>query len=152
MHGYIDEIILSLKPKFKGRKIHVVNASVRDLKIYTHPGAIYQILSNLLINALNHAYDPDQPGEIRIAAEPVGDEIQIDFSDDGKGIAQEIQDRIFDPFFTTRRGSGGSGLGLHIVFNLVVSTLGGVIYLVKNVSQGTTFRVCIPLQAEHEKS
>jgi PAS domain S-box-containing protein len=152
LHDYIDEIILSLKPKWKGRKIHVLNDSNLDITIYTHPGAIYQILSNLLINSLVHAYDAEQTGHIRISAERVDDDIQLDFADDGKGIAPEIQNRIFDPFFTTRRGSGGSGLGLHIVFNLVASTLNGVIYLDKNVTQGATFRMRIPIALETDKS
>jgi len=152
LHEYIDEIILSLKPKLKGRRIRVINASEQGLTIHTHPGAIYQILSNLLINALIHAYQPDQSGEIRISAEQLGDEIQIDFADDGNGVPEDIQGRIFDPFFTTRRGSGGSGLGLHIVYNLVASTLSGVIFLVKNVAQGATFRIRFPMYPESEKS
>jgi PAS domain S-box-containing protein len=151
LHDYIDEIVLSLQPKLKGRKIQVLNASNPALAVYTHPGAIYQILSNLLINSLVHAYEPDQSGVIRIAAEQVGDEIQMDFSDDGKGIALDIQGRIFDPFFTTRRGSGGSGLGLHIVFNLVASTLNGGISLVKDVTQGSTFRIRFPMHLESER-
>lgn len=150
LHDYIDEIILSLKPKLKGGKIQVLNTSTPNLMVHSHPGAIYQILSNLLINALAHGYEPDQSGVIRITAEPIGDEIQIDFSDDGKGIPAAIQGRIFDPFFTTRRGTGGSGLGLHIVFNLVVSTLSGVIYLVKDVARGATFRIRFPMNPEKD--
>lgn len=151
LHDYIDEIVLSLKPKLKGRPLQVINASEPNLTIHTHPGAIYQVLSNLLINALTHAYASDQAGVIRITAEQTGNEIQIDFADDGKGIAQDIQGRIFDPFFTTRRGAGGTGLGLHIVFNLVASTLNGVIYLVQNAAGGATFRIRFPLKSENEQ-
>jgi PAS domain S-box-containing protein len=152
LHDYVDEIILSLKPKWKGRRILVTNGCDSGLTVYTHPGALYQILSNLLINSLLHAYGESDSGEIRISAESVGDEIQLDFEDDGKGIPAEIQDRIFDPFFTTRRGAGGSGLGLHIVFNLVASTLGGLIYLVKDAPKGATFRMTFPVVLESENS
>lgn len=145
---YIDEVILSLQPRLRGLQIQVVNQSAPGLRVLTHPGVIYQVLSNLVINALVHAFVPDQAGSVCIKAVQVGDEVQIDCTDDGKGIAPDIQDRIFDPFFTTRRGSGGSGLGLHIVFNLVVSTLNGVIYLDRNVAKGATFRIRFPLNAE----
>jgi len=151
LHDYIDEIILSLKPRLKGSGVQVVNDSQRQLVIRTHPGAIYQILSNLLLNALIHAYEVEQPGQIRITADQVGDEVQLEFSDDGKGIAADIEGRIFDPFFTTRRGAGGSGLGLHIVYNLVAGTLGGVIHLVKkDGAAGTTFHIRFPLQPGKE--
>jgi len=148
LHEYIDAITTSLKPAMKGHRIEVVNASDSSLTLYTHPGAIYQIISNLLINALTHAYEPGQTGEIRISATRVGDEIQLDFSDDGKGIPAEIQGRIFDPFFTTRRGAGGSGLGLHIVFNLVTGTLNGVIHQVKEVARGAAFIIRFPMTEE----
>ncbi|HCY15006.1 MAG: hypothetical protein A2Z93_02960 [Curvibacter sp. GWA2_64_110] len=152
LHDYIDEIIISLKPRLKGSTVQVFNASNRHLTIRTHPGAIYQILSNLLLNALTHAYEPGRPGRIRISAEQVGEELQLDFADDGKGISSDIEDRIFDPFFTTRRGAGGSGLGLHIVYNLVAGTLGGVIHLVKHAGPGTTFRIRFPLQPKKEEA
>ncbi len=147
---YVDEIILSLQPGFKARPVQVLNHSAPGLRIVTHPGAIYQILSNLIINALLHAFEPEQAGTVSITATLVGDEVQIECADDGKGIPAEIQDRIFDPFFTTRRGSGGSGLGLHIAFNLVVGTLNGIIHLDKKVARGTTFRIRFPLNAEQQ--
>lgn len=147
---YVDEIILSLQPRFKTRPVQVLNRCAPGLRVVTHPGAIYQILSNLIINALIHAFEPDQAGTVSITAVQVGDEIHLECADDGKGIAADIQDRIFDPFFTTRRGSGGSGLGLHIAFNLVVGTLNGVIDLDKHVERGTTFRIRFPLNAEQQ--
>lgn len=150
LHEYIDEIIVSLKPRLKSSRVQVLNESNGQLVLRTHPGAIYQILSNLVLNALIHAYAPDQPGTIRIRAEQVGQDIELDVADDGKGIPADIQDRIFDPFFTTRRGTGGSGLGLHIVFNLVSGTLAGGIHLDKNAGQGATFRIRFPVQSQSE--
>ena len=147
---YIDEVVLSLQPRFKGHRVQVLNRSQAGLRVDSHPGAIYQILSNLLLNALLHGYDADEQGTIIIAAQRLGDEVQIECIDDGKGIAPEIRDRIFEPFFTTRRGAGGSGLGLHIVFNLVVSTLNGSIQLVPGAGRGTTFRINFPLSLEQQ--
>jgi len=150
LREYIDEVVLSLQPRFKGRRVQVLNRSQAGLRVDTHPGAIFQVLSNLLLNALQHGYEADDEGTILIAAQRVGDEVQIECIDDGRGIAPEIRDRIFEPFFTTRRGTGGSGLGLHIVFNLVVSTLNGSIQLVPGAGRGTTFRINFPLSLEQQ--
>jgi len=148
LHDYIDEIILSLKPKWKYTSTKIVNDCASDLEIYTHPGAIYQILSNLIVNALIYAFDDNHQGIISIHVAENEGEILLDFKDQGKGIAKDNLKQIFDPFFTTRRGTGGSGLGLHIVFNLVNSTLKGTIICESNIGEGTTFRIKFPIQKE----
>jgi NO-binding membrane sensor protein with MHYT domain/nitrogen-specific signal transduction histidine kinase len=144
---YIDEVILSLRPQFRGGLIRIEHDSEPGLVIDTYPGAIAQILSNLLINAQLHGYEEGQGGAIRVQARRVGTEVEILCADDGKGIAPEIRDRVFEPFFTTRRGRGGSGLGLHIVYNLVTGTLKGRIELLSADGPGTVFRIRFPLQA-----
>ena len=75
---------------------------------------------------------------------PDGSRIEIVFADDGRGIAREHLPRIFDPFFTTRRGAGGTGLGLHITFNLVTQKLGGRIDVESEPGLGTRFRIVLP--------
>jgi len=148
---YIDEVILSLQPSFKDGRIRIVHTSQPGLVIETCPGAIAQILTNLLLNARIHAYDEQQAGTIQVQARRMGDEVEIVCADDGKGIAPEIRSRIFDPFFTTRRGSGGSGLGLHIVYNLVVSKLKGSIELISDTAAGAAFRMTFPARASVEE-
>jgi two-component system, NtrC family, sensor kinase len=109
------------------------------------PGALGQVLTNLLNNALIHAYDEEQAGCIRIAAELRDpDTVELRFSDDGKGIAPQHLGKIFDPFFTTRFGQGGSGLGLHIVHNLVTGVLGGSVRVESTPGKGTTFFMTLP--------
>ena len=72
-----------------------------------------------------HAFDSDRPGLVRISVTAAGEAIELVFADDGKGMSEEIRQRAFEPFFTTRRGSGGTGLGLHLVYNLVTQVLRG---------------------------
>ena len=142
--SYLDEVVLSLQPSFRGRAVRVLNDSEPGLSLITHPGAISQIVSNLLLNALNHGYDALDSGQVRLCARRAGEWIEIDCADDGRGIPRDIRSRIFDPFFTTRRGSGGSGLGLHVVYNLVTGRLGGDITLLESDTPGTAFRIRFP--------
>jgi signal transduction histidine kinase len=117
----------------------------------SYPGPLGQILTNLFLNALNHAFDGRPGGSISVAARPRGrDEVEILFRDDGQGMTEEVQRCAFDPFFTTRRGSGGTGLGLHIVYNLVTARLGGRIILSSSPGLGTTFLIVLPLVAPGE--
>ena len=106
------------------------------------------MLTNLFLNAVTHGFDATRTGTIHIAARPAGPGlIGIEFTDDGKGMTEEVQRRAFDPFFTTRRAEGGTGLGLHIVYNLVTRWLGGRIALFSVKDQGATFRITLPLVA-----
>ena len=90
----------------------------------SYPGALSQVLSNFVMNSLVHGFDPGTGGAIAITVDrPASGQIRMIYSDNGRGIAPDHRGRIFDPFFTTRRGAGGSGLGLHIVYNLVTGPL-----------------------------
>jgi signal transduction histidine kinase len=113
----------------------------------SYPGALTQIFANLIMNALIHAFDTGRPGtlSITIAASSAGDEAVITVGDDGKGIPSDHLSKIFDPFFTTRRGQGGSGLGLHIVYNIVTATLKGRVTCHSQVGVGTSFLIRMPL-------
>lgn len=141
---YVDEIVLSLHPNLKRTFIQVVNVCDDNITINTLPGAIYQIISNFIMNAIIHAYDPGQSGFIKISAHFRSNIVAFDFSDDGKGIAEKNISRVFDPFFTTRREQGGSGLGLNIVYNLVTNSLQGTIAVESKPGAGTTFKIRFP--------
>ena len=91
----------------------------------------------------------DVPGSITISARPRGnDDVEIIFADNGAGMTPDVQRQAFDPFFTTRRNEGGTGLGLHIVYNLVTQQLGGRMMLDSRLGQGTTFRIIMPKAAK----
>jgi signal transduction histidine kinase len=109
------------------------------------PGAFSQVLTNLVMNALLHAFEPEQSGHIDISVAAINStQLRLTFSDDGKGIAPELHTRVFEPFFTTRRANGGSGLGLHIVHNIVTQALKGTLTLHSRVGEGATFTLLLP--------
>jgi signal transduction histidine kinase len=152
VHEYIDDIITSLRPRFKGSNIIVENLCDRDVDFYTNPGAIYQVISNLMLNSLLHAYDEGQSGVIHIYCEFDQRQLTLTVQDDGKGIPEESLSKIFDPFFTTRRGTGGSGLGLHLVYNLVTTGLQGSIDVQSTVGRGVVFKIMLPVSIENTSS
>jgi len=148
LRGYVEEVILSLGPRLK-KTPHTVRVQGPDhLPVLSFPGAVAQMLSNIILNALVHAFAPDQAGSITITlAQAPDDQVLLQVRDDGRGIPPEHLDRIFEPFFTTGRSVGGSGLGLHICFNLVTRTLGGRLTVESAVGRGTCFTARFPREA-----
>lgn len=144
LREYLDEILLSLRPELKKTAVEVKVRCPEDLVIESYPGALSQIVTNLILNALRHGYEENAEGTIRIHVRQAYRHLLIIFSDDGAGIPEEILPKIFDPFFTTKRGKGGSGLGLHIIFNLVTNTLKGEIHCESQPGEGTRFVIRIP--------
>jgi signal transduction histidine kinase len=143
-----DQIVASLRPVLKKATIALSVDIPEGLVIDGYPGSYGQILTNLVLNATNHAFADGRSGVISISARPRGsDDVEIIFADDGAGMTPDVQRQAFDPFFTTRRNEGGTGLGLHIVYNLVTQQLGGRMMLDSRVGQGTTFRIIMPKAA-----
>ncbi len=143
--GYIDETLTSLGPQIKKGAHRVEVDCPADLEVDSYPGALSHIMTNLVINALIHAFDEERPGTIRVSARRHADQVIMVVADDGKGIAPEHLGRIFDPFFTTRRSSGGSGLGLNVVFNSVTAGLHGSISCESTPGSGTSFIIRFPV-------
>jgi signal transduction histidine kinase len=144
-----DQIIASLRPVLRKASIAIAVDVPDDLVIDGYPGSYGQILTNLFLNAANHAFADGRSGDISISARPCGnDDVEIIFADNGVGMTPDVQRQAFDPFFTTRRNEGGTGLGLHIVYNLVTRQLGGRMKLDSRLGQGTTFRIIMPKAAK----
>lgn len=146
---YLEGVLVSLGPNYR-RTPHSVTLRCPDgIVMDSFPGAVSQVVTNLVINALAHAFPEGKAGSVTllVAPGPEPGRVILDFADDGVGIPPENIGRIFDPFFTTRRGAGGSGLGLHIVYNLVTASLGGQITVDSTPGQGTRFTVILPLVA-----
>src|SRR6202040_525644 len=140
-----DQIIASLRPVLKKAPVSISVEVPDGLIIDGYPGSYGQILTNLFLNAANHAFPDGRSGAISISARPRGsDDVEIIFADNGAGMTPDVQRQAFDPFFTTRRNEGGTGLGLHIVYNLVTQQLGGRMMLDSRLGQGTTFRIIMP--------
>ncbi len=144
--SYIAEVIQTLGPRLKERRVVVAHECPAGLEIDGYPGALAQVITNIVLNAVIHAFDDGDPGLIVITVDHLvaKDRVRMQIRDNGKGIAPENLSRIFDPFFTTRRGSGGSGLGLHIVYNRVTSALSGTIDVSSAPHQGTIFTIIFP--------
>lgn len=122
-----------------------------DIQLNSYPGLLGQVFTNLVNNAVIHGLEGRSSGHMRCTAEKQGAFVLMIFTDDGKGIPQEIINRIFEPFFTTKFGQGGSGLGLSITFNIVTNVLGGSIHVSSAPDRGTRFEIRLPLIAPGEK-
>jgi signal transduction histidine kinase len=142
---YLQEILTSLAPALKKTPYRIHADCPAALMLDTYPGAIYQIVANLVMNSLMHGFDGRPEGRIELVARREGEDIVLDYRDDGRGMAEDVRRRIFEPFFTTRRGEGGSGLGLHIVWNLATQRLGGSIACDSEPGRGTRFQLRVPI-------
>lgn len=141
---YLEEILLQLSPKLKATKHSVDVQGDPHLTLNSYPGALSQIVTNLVMNSLFHAYESEEQGHIALTFNQTEENVIFEYADDGIGIISENLGKIFEPFFTTKRGQGGSGLGLHIVYNLVTRKLGGTIQCKSQPGKGTTFVIKLP--------
>ena len=138
---YIDEIIHSLHPKLK-KTNHSIHVDCPDnLEVLCHAGAISQIFTNLIINSIVHGFEGINRGKISISSRLVNHEIEIIYTDNGVGVPEEKLPHLFDPFYTTKAGKGGTGLGTHIINNLVSDTLNGNVKAESPEGQGLTFTI-----------
>jgi len=142
---YIDDVLRSLKPRFKKTSYQVETDCPPGILMRTLPGAISQIITNLVINSLVHGFADRPEGKIRIQVAREDPMVRIVYGDDGIGIPHANIGKIFEPFFTTKRGAGGSGLGLNIVWNLVTHSLGGSIECTAGVAGGVVFTLRLPI-------
>lgn len=144
----VAEILRTLGPSIRS-STHTVESSIEpQLQLESYPGALGQVLTNLVMNTFRHAFDGRSKGHVHIHAKPFGqNKVELTVRDNGHGIPAAHLDRVFDPFFTTKLGQGGSGLGLNIVFNLVQDVLGGTIRVDSVEGEGTCFTLVLPLVA-----
>ncbi|WP_413692066.1 ATP-binding protein [Psychromonas sp. KJ10-2] len=143
----VEQVAISLKHKIKQSRTQVHIDCPETLSMYSFPGSFVQIYSNLIINSMIHGFN-DWSGErhIFINIQLQESMLVIDYRDTGRGIAEDIADRVFDPFVTSKKGSGGSGLGTHIVYNIVSQLFKGTIEHVAE-KQGAHFVMSIPYRA-----
>jgi signal transduction histidine kinase len=146
VYQYLNEILISLRPKYKRTRHKITVNCPDDIDIITYPGAFYQVISNLIMNSLIHGFESIDNGEMIFNISLQESKILIDYSDNGKGIEPDLISRIFDPFFTTKRGKGGTGLGLHIVYNLMVQNLKGSITCASEPNMGCRFLIKMPVK------
>jgi signal transduction histidine kinase len=144
----LDEVVATLRPQIRKTPHRIEIAVARGLDMLSYPGPLGQVIINLVNNALVHGFEGAAAGIVRIEAAPeAADRVRVTVVDNGRGIPEADHSRIFDPFFTTRLGQGGSGLGLHIVFNIVTRVLGGQISVTSRPGEGAAFVLELPLVA-----
>jgi len=139
------QIVVSLLPGSRKRHIQVEVEAAEKLVLDSYPGPYGQVLTNLFLNSFTHAFNEGEGGRIRLDVRAMGPaHVAITFEDNGRGMSEDTRRRAFEPFFTTRRNDGGTGLGLHIVYNLVTHRLGGRITVESEEGAGTRFRIILP--------
>lgn len=143
----IEEIMWTLQPKIKHTS-HSINMDIpAGIHCDSYPGALGQIITNLVSNSIEHGFENQPDGQIHIRAVHEDGIVKLDYTDDGSGISADNLSKVFDPFFTTKLGKGGSGLGLHIIYNLVTGLLCGTIKITSDAGQGVQVEIHFPSHA-----
>ena len=144
VNEYVDEVLVSLHNKLKVTSHSVESDIDKSIDIVSNPGALSQILTNLIMNSIIHAYEDGDNGKMFIKIFTQGKDMLLHYRDDGKGMDEEVKTKIFDPFFTTKRGFGGSGLGMNIIYNIVTRKFKGTISIESTLGEGTEFIIRFP--------
>lgn len=145
LNAYLNEILLSLHPKLK-KFNHTINIYCdKDLAVFCSAGALVQIITNLVMNSIIHGFENMTQGKITISAEARDNSIHLCYEDNGCGMSKDDISKLFEPFYTTKRGMGGSGLGTHIVYNLVIQGLKGHISASSRLGFGLKYYIDFPM-------
>lgn len=148
LKSVLQEVISTLSPMYKNTPFTLKMDLADDILMDSFPGPLGQIVTNFMTNALSHAFEGRDSGEMHIISRLLDEHhVEVCFRDNGVGISEADKKRVFDPFFTTKLGQGGSGLGMNIAYNLVTGVLGGTLNLDSKIAQGTSFTIILPLSA-----
>jgi signal transduction histidine kinase len=149
LRAHIEQILRELAPRLQAARVEVGLDMPEGIELHSYALSLEQVISNLVVNSLQHAFVHASGGRIDIQARVVEEIVELHYSDSGPGIAPGLRARVFEPFFTTQRLAGGSGLGLFIVHQVVTQQLGGSVELEQPAGRGAHFLLRIPLQARH---
>jgi len=148
-----EQVVMSLRPGLRKHNLTLNVDCEPNLIMNSYPGPYGQVLTNLFLNAVAHAFPDGKPGEVEIQVRAAGgDNVEVIFADNGCGMSLDVRRRAFDPFFTTRRDQGGTGLGLHIVYSIVTTRLGGRLSLESAPGNGTRIQMILPRVAPLEQA
>jgi signal transduction histidine kinase len=141
---YVQSVVQSLKSETLNVVVDVRSNTDQNFQVYSYPGFFSQIFTNLLLNSVLHGFDSLNSGNVSIGFEFEDESLRIVYQDNGKGMSKEVKQQVFEPFFTTARGEGGSGLGMNILYNLIVNNLSGSVVCTSEPDQGVQFDIKIP--------
>lgn len=139
----VEQSLLAMHPQLRKTSLTITTDIPSEIFMDSVPGVFSQMLTNLIENSLTHAFDPGDTGTLHVQASQQKDRVVITYEDDGKGIPDDRVKHVFEPFYTTRRGQGGSGLGLHIIWTLIHS-LGGEVQVDGRPGRGARFTINVP--------
>jgi PAS domain S-box-containing protein len=145
LQSTLREVCLTLEPMHKNTPFGLTLDVPQGITLDSYPGALGQLITNFVSNALQHGFEGRATGQMKLWAQTIGeDQIALHFIDDGLGMSDDTRNRVFDPFFTTKLGQGGSGLGMNIVYNIVRDIMGGRIDIASAIGAGTHITVVLP--------
>ena len=145
----LEETLRTLETDIRNAKCQVLIDCDKNLEIVSYPAGFIQIYNNLIMNSIIHGFEGKSDGTIEIVIKKEGEHLLIRYSDDGRGIPEQIKHRIFNPFVTSKRGSGGSGLGTHLIYNLITQLLKGSISCTSERGQGAHFDIRVPIRIQN---
>ncbi|MCP5326030.1 MAG: HAMP domain-containing histidine kinase [Oceanospirillaceae bacterium] len=146
LQEHVKDVLITLHPSLRKHQVQIEEDIPNGLVLHSYAGALYQVISNIVLNAVRHAFS-GAGGHVSIQAKALQQELTLVIEDNGCGMPAEIVQKIFDPFFTTKRGDGGTGLGLYMTYNIVTQQLGGSIRCESQPGRGSRFILQIPLHA-----
>lgn len=149
LRSYLQDVLLTLKPQLHKAGCALDFQCPDDIELYTDPGAIAQIITNLVLNSLLHGVNQVPDPQIQISFSQEGRMVILKFGDNGVGMDQRALAHIFEPFYTTKRNKGGTGLGTHIVFNLVNGSLKGQIDVQSSPGAGLHYKISFPARRDY---
>ncbi|MCG8619656.1 MAG: ATP-binding protein [Desulfobacterales bacterium] len=141
---YMTDVVSSLSPEARRKGVSLEVHSPEATPLTTDPGALSQVMTNLIMNTLVHAFELPGDNRVRVTLETDETQVHLTVSDNGCGMPETVREKIFDPFYTTRRGAGGTGLGMHIVYTIVSGRLGGSVRVESAIGEGTRVSVTLP--------
>lgn len=148
LKSHMDEVISSLQHQFKRTKYQILVDCSAELACTCDAGALSHVITHLVTNSLIHGFEGLDAGCIRIVISLEGENIKLDYRDDGVGMTEERVKKVFEPFFTTKRGQGACGLGAHIVYNQVNQNLGGQVKVSSRAGEGTFYEIVFPQRTQ----
>ena len=146
VYQVLQALIASVHPETRKIPVEPKLYGDRTLLMNSLPGVLTQVISNLILNSVNHAFSNQSEPSIEILFKENGDNITFEYLDNGSGVDKRLHQKIFEPFFTSKRGKGGSGLGLNLVFNLVHQKLKGNLEFDSEPGKGVHFTFTVPSQ------
>jgi len=144
----VKDVLVMVEPGFKRTPYKIETHLAEGLTMDGYPGRLGQVVSNLVMNALVHGLDGLEQGTVRVSCSRLSaTQVELQVEDNGRGMGEDVRRRVFDPFFTTKLGQGGSGLGMHIVHNIICNMLGGQIEVLSSPGQGARMVMRLPSTA-----